>query len=97
MELWIRSQNKNYLIKVDEIEIEEIEENFSSYVGNIHCRPYLITSEKGNLGFYSTKQRALEVLDEIQQILCPKKSKAIIGKNVEFIPSSVYVYEMPEE
>ena len=49
------------------------------------------------LGEYNTKERALEVLDEIQEILCPKQPKAVIGKNVEFIPTLDYVYEMPKE
>lgn len=69
MDLWIRSQDKSNLKKVNNIYAEKIEKDFESWVDNIYCRPYVITSDNGNLGFYATKERALEVLDEIQEHL----------------------------
>lgn len=72
MELWVRSQDKNNLKKVNNIYVEHITKDYDSWVGNIHCQPYVITSDNGNLGFYGTKERALEILDEIQNILKPR-------------------------
>ena len=66
MELWIRSQNREYLIKCNIIAIDEIMNTYriQSYDSN---DDYAI-----NLGHYKTKERALEILDEIQNILNPK-------------------------
>ena len=100
MELWIKSQNKKVLMKVSTLEM--LEDNNSIYT------TYLDKVVK--LGTYKTKERALEVLDEIQQILVPK-FKLIKGKiegsfdgtifksldKGEIQQMSCYVYEMPEE
>lgn len=71
MELWIRSQDKSSIVKVDNLYVS---------VGNYIC--YYVEKGKevsgtyyrpsGELGRYKTKERALEVLDEIQNILSPK-------------------------
>ena len=100
MELWIKSQNKKVLMKVSTLEM--LEDDNSIYT------TYLDKVVK--LGTYKTKERALEVLDEIQQILVPK-FKLIKGKiegsfdgtifksldKGEIQQMSCYVYEMPEE
>lgn len=75
MNLWVRSQDKEKLLKINGlqyqncklVENETVEANiligfYSSYENEI-------------LGEYKTKERALEVLDEIQNIL---KSKYIL-------------------
>ena len=64
MELWIRSQNKILLCKVNSLFIEE-----DSYKRK---GKYRIMANNGWLGEYNTLERALEVLDEIQKyILLP--------------------------
>ena len=62
MELWIRSQDKTTLIRSYEIYISEQQNT------------YLIRAKRTShiLGSYSTIERAIEVLDEIQNILKPK-------------------------
>lgn len=62
MELWIRSQDKTTLIRSYEIYISEQQNT------------YLIRAKRTShiLGSYSTIGRAIEVLDEIQNILKPK-------------------------
>lgn len=62
MELWIRSQDKTTLIRSYEIYISE------------QSNTYLIRAKSTShiLGSYSTIEKALEVLDEIQDILKPK-------------------------
>ena len=65
MELWIRSQKNEILrpmlLKVNELEIGDYDEDMNCIVANnLYC-----------VGVYKTKERALEVLDEIQKILNP--------------------------
>lgn len=60
MELWIRSQNKIVLMKVDEICYAEVYKGEHS----LWYRDIL-------LGKYDTKERALEVLDEIEKLIKP--------------------------
>lgn len=60
MDLWIRSQDGKLLRKTDTLWIEEYEERAEICHG-------LIT-----FGTYKTKERALQVLDEIQNILQPR-------------------------
>ena len=103
MELWIRSQDGTTLMKVDRLDID-----YSSGL-------YLIKSDGfvTLLANYKSEERALEVLDEIQNILKPiikikyeyDDSQPIM--NGEWLKSlkeenkieelSTYVYEMPKE
>lgn len=86
MNLWIRSQDKEVLTKVIDIYKQADTNEIWSY------------SDKGIkncLGIYKSKERALEVLDEIQELLEPvhvidlSKKEGIAGANI--------LYEMPEE
>lgn len=106
MELWVRSQDKRILQKVDNIFLDANYENkrISTYDG-----------DNVELGTYKTKERAIEVLDEIQNILKPKyildsssirpsdswvENGIIMQKynaNVEIKELSTFVYEMPKE
>jgi len=63
MELWIRSQDKTKLIKINFIE-------YGKY-NNIHFINGFSTNGVDNydLGIYKSKERALEVLNEIHQRL----------------------------
>lgn len=75
MELWIRSQDREDLIKVDNLGLaykgkytfvdnDRIDDKFyiCQFTPDFHTK----------LGEYTTKERALEVLDEIQDILKPR-------------------------
>lgn len=82
MELWIRSQDKMQLIKINEIHIKVDEDGFVGFwVDNKK------ESLRYYLGTYKTKERALEVLDEVQRIFY---------NNQKYI-NNVVVYEMPEK
>ena len=99
MELWIRSQNKGALIKVEILGNTE---------GTINAYS---NDNKIVLGEYSSDERALEVLDEIQNIMsakCILKSYDNItpdySDNLVIQPCEVkieqletYVYEMPND
>ena len=70
MELWIRSQDKEVLVKVDDIAVEM----------NMIYGYFDKNTEYELLGSYKSKERALEVLDEIQSKMIEKfivKSHAI--------------------
>ena len=105
MEIWVRSQNKKRLMKVEMVEIDKQKDGGA-----------IIYSHEYILGEYKTKERAMEVLDEIENILKPKyilesstirpdsdswlENGIIMQKynakaRIEEIP--IYVYEMPKE
>jgi hypothetical protein len=104
MELWIRSQDKMKLIRVIDIGIFEEQEGYTIYYDD---------SIDNMLGTYATKERALEVLDEIQKLIKPTfkinyeydDSQPIIdGEWLKSLKAeskieelSCYVYEMPKE
>ena len=75
MEFWIRSQDKEKLLKANDIGISN---NTINEGGSIKFKGYKIVgyfdknTEYEILGTYKTKKRAIEVLDEIQNILKPK-------------------------
>lgn len=81
MELWIRNQTKTKLVKINNLEIKQFEEGYG--IGQ-----WLDTDSFYGLGIYKSKERALEVLDEIQNIL----TKRYLG-----YPNYEGIYEMPEE
>ena len=75
MELWIRSQNKGALIKVEML--GNTDGTIKSYLG----------ISQTELGTYKSSERALEVLDEIQNLLDDIADDKIVG----------CVYKMPNE
>ena len=88
MELWVRSQDKRILQKVDNIFLDANYENkrISTYDG-----------ESIELGTYKTKERAIEVLDEIQDELISSDFMPI-EKNEEVLTcGSARIYEMPKD
>ena len=94
MELWMRSQTKDRLLKVKNIYLD-----YDGY----HCTKFdLITFDnKTNeitLGTYKSKERALEILDEIHQRLIDLQTLEIAPDSYKTIKRNINcVYEMPEE
>ena len=105
MELWVRSQDKRILQKVDNIFLDANYEDkrISTYDG-----------DNVELGTYKTKERAIEVLDEINKLLIPKPiistynvEQAELLNGTVFIKPMLddikiesytsYVYQMPEK
>ena len=101
MDLWIRSQDKTSLRKVQGLNITCGEEGF-----------YIEEYDTDTLGRYKTQERALEVLDEIQSLLMPKfmfknsgwrKCNTYltevfpVDNDIECQNIESYVYEMPKE
>ena len=108
MELWIRSQDRKLLekavmIKIAHLHNESIKEEDFTYS--------IIVNNDYVFADYKTKERALEVLDEIQKLFEPKiilKSIKEIAQTLDGVyytnpdeyeieQLSSYVYQMPEE
>lgn len=70
MELWVRSQDKENLVKVNRLNVSGLVENGELTKKGLIRNLY--DKDEDFLGIYSTKERAFEVLDEIQNILKPK-------------------------
>lgn len=82
MELWIRSQNKGALLKANIIgNTDGVIKNYSEH-------------NQTTLGEYKSSERALEVLDEIQNILSLGLQ---VNNNNQICGTTTYVYEMPKE
>ena len=93
MELWIRSQDRDILTKVEKLELI-YDCLCSDEVQLIH-----IDSDKGSLGSYATKERALEVLDEIQKLLMPisEYKQEIDNLTINYKNIDTAIYEMPKD
>jgi hypothetical protein len=94
MDLWVRSQDKLALTKVNSIGIE-YDKKLVGY-GNICVK----------LGEYKTKERALEVLDEIQSRITRNEALKTMMPSVSTLKGyeekfgelfKEMVYEMPED
>ena len=73
MDLWIRSQDREQLVKVSFIEMSAVEH--TEFNASVSTKSFCLSggdSEFWCLGSYNTKGRALEVLDEIQNFLTPR-------------------------
>ena len=82
MDLWIRSQDRERLIKVNTLFVE--------YNGDVDPTiiSYRIVADKCiDLGIYKSKERALEILDEIDKLMSDAVYNGL----------KVARYEMPKE
>lgn len=80
MELWIRSQSREKLVKVNEIKYEEYKNVLMDYpIAAIIINDEIVQE-------YKSKERALEILDEIQHLL----QTVYVGS------ANRIVYQMPE-
>ena len=105
MELWIKSQDKECLMKVDRLDYD-----LSNSKHRIMANGYQTLVAE-----YETKERALEVLDEIQNVLNPmivfkncnctkdtldkikEVGACVVSDNSHIEQLSTCVYEMPKE
>lgn len=74
--LWVRSQSKKTLTIVDNLGYGEYRNNLNEDMFYIHCQNAYA------LGEYSTEERCIEIIDEIQGLL---------------VRNDKVVYEMPKE
>ena len=87
MELWVRSQDRRILQKVDNIFLDANYENkrISTYDG-----------DSIELGTYKTKERALEVIEEIQNKINLINLGHDFGSPMIDLKNPTYIYQMPE-
>lgn len=109
MELWIRSTAKTNLLQVRFLTIMDGKTFYKKDEWEFKGYTICNCTEQGNyeiLGTYKTKERALEVLDEIQTILRGKYATSFDYKvslngfkkeEVEQMLEQMAVYEMPED
>ena len=87
MDLWIRSQDKRILKKIEYLEVDE----FDGIITDDECN---------HLGTYKNQERALEVLDEIQNCITGYTKVDTITWGNEALPYEVEptnFYQMPKE
>ena len=87
--MWVRGQDKGYLVKNPIIDID-IKKNEVYILDRTYAKEPFIGRI---LGVYKSKERAIEVLDEIQE----KIINFEFGKANECLISNEVVYQMPEE
>ena len=105
MELWVRSQDKMNLVKIRQISLNY--QNNKQVIANYEPEQYENSSCFYELlGTYKTKERALEVLDEIQNILKPtiittgyecelkENIKDKTSFNLDMIPTKTEIQEL---
>ena len=85
MNLWIRTRDRAGILKCEKLYIQVLNGEF-----------YILNENEFPLGTYKTKERALEVLDEIQDILISSEYMNINNDEV-MTCGSCKVYEMPKE
>ena len=93
MELWIRSQDKESLVRTDyKLMITNVPtEKYSGREG------YRITSDFYVIGIYESKERALEVLDEIQKKINLINLGHDFGSPMVDLKNDTYIYKMPKK
>ena len=95
MEIWIRSQDREHLVLATDIDIDYSDKS-------------MIMINNYYMAKYKTSERALEVLDEIQNILnlkdMYKYDREVVLKGwenaleqVKIVRQQMSVYEMPKE
>lgn len=87
MKLWVRSQDREKLLKINGIQYQNCKLVENETIETNILIGFYSSYENEILGEYKTKERALEVLDEIQDLL----QNAYTGK------SNIILYLMPEE
>ena len=94
MELWIRSQDKECLMKVNDIVVEQ----------NMVIGYFDKDTEYEYLGQYNSKERALEVLDDIQNFMTIEIHEDNINYEQgdlilkgKIVDSLCKIYQMPKE
>ena len=90
--MWIRSQDKKTLVKADKLIIGYDKDEKVYEIHNVY----------DSLGIYKSKERAIEVLDEIQERISPKfnykgnNEEADLFIKTQILNSMIAVYQMPE-
>ena len=94
--MWVRTQDKETLVKADKLYIDKNNNKYTINFDSCTDRWYI-------LGTYKSKERAIEVLDEIQERISPKfnykgnNEEVDLFIKTQFLNSMIAVYQIPEE
>jgi hypothetical protein len=91
--IWIRTQDRETLIKCNYIDLDEININGDIEYGIVGG---LSQNDIDALGKYKSKQRCLEVLDEIEHAIYDSNNVTINDLTARSYPQQV-IYQMPKE
>ncbi len=111
MDLWIRSQNREYIVKINSnvfLKYDDKKKIIANYIPDFSDK---YDGSYDDLGTYESKERALEVLDEIQNIIYMNKlfnanmnafklslEELDMSENeMNELLKKISVYEMPKE
>jgi hypothetical protein len=97
MKLWIRTQDKTQLLQVEFVNFYEGYDPIDEYDG-FTTHEIWANEEEIELGKYKSKERCLEIIDEIQLLL--ENNGSIddrISQAISKIKNEFIVYEMPQE
>lgn len=98
MELWIRSQDKEDLVKVNSLWIMDNQIWMEVPFYENHKKLGLtVSGHNHKLAEYKTKERALEVLDEIQNKINLINLGHDFGSPMVDLKNPTYIYQMPEK
>lgn len=89
MDLWIRSQDKTRLVKVNYVYMTENNDHLTIYGETIDSAPIV--------GTYKSKERALGVLDEIQEAQLGNFHYRCSSNVKVSSKEDTLIYEMPEK
>lgn len=91
--MWIRSQSGTILIDCDSLAVEDHSGKYE--VITLHGKSGISVS----LGIYTTKGKALNVLNEIQKVISDKRYCAIdnVTRKSYILNKGVHVYQMPQD
>ena len=95
MELWIRSQDSEMLYRANEIFLEY------KVCEELGIKEYFINVNHEIFGTYKSKERALEVLDEIQNFINRKDELSYVQTTeiieIQSTKEIENVFQMPQE
>jgi len=93
--IWIRSQDKETLIQTECINFETQWDDAKGYSAYNAITGETVSETEYLLGEYATRERALAVLDEIQDRIYDIELKRFMGKDDEIFITPIYI--MPAE
>lgn len=96
MDLWIRSQEKERLIKPIDFYIEE-SIDYENESSEFDIYALNLANDDIRIGTYQTKERVLEVLDGIQNKINLINLGYDFGSPMIDLKNPAYIYQMPKE
>ena len=90
--MWVRTQDKMQLVKINEIHIKVDEDGFVGIWVDDKKE-----SLKYFLGTYKSKERAIEVLDEVEKKINLINLGHDFGSPMIDLKNPTYIYQMPNE